>query len=239
MNCCTPLSYGLGTSENGVQTEIYLPKKWYFQRFVHDILVKGLNLQFVRGSLIENIQDVEELMKDYAVPLTHGTTAESRIARMKPTFWGYSVYEVDRVCCAPVSTEKTVDAERIQVVRAMFRTDVGDIQKVLEAEGVITPPEKINRIIYDLHHSDMDELEGSYGKAEASIISQYLIDWSLDIRLFLFGYVIREICREISILGDNMRPEEEIWVTSFRDIRISRVVSCLQRQRCDTGSTTG
>lgn len=58
-----------GTSEDGVQTEIYLPRKWYFQRFIYDVLINGLNIECVRKSLIDNIQDVKELMKDFAVPL--------------------------------------------------------------------------------------------------------------------------------------------------------------------------
>ena len=86
--------------KTGVQTEIYLPKKWYFQRFVYDTLINGLNHEAVKGRLVENIEDVKEFMKDFAVQSASRGLTESRIGRMRPAFWGYSVYEVDRVFCA-------------------------------------------------------------------------------------------------------------------------------------------
>lgn len=221
------LSYMARTSEQGVQTEIYLPRKWYFQRFVYDTMISGLNLDHVKKSLVENIQDVNDLMKDFAIRRLSGGLTDSRIERMKPAFWGYSVYEVDRVFCASVRTEPAVDVERVQVIRVMFRTDIADIQKSLEAEGAATPTERIRTIIHDLYRSNSKELEGLPDKTEASIIRKYLDDWLWDIRLFLFGYVIREVCDKIRKLGESIKPADEIWVVSFWDTRISRIVSVL------------
>ena len=116
---------------------------------------------------------------------------------MKPTFWGYSVYEVDRVFCASAGTRATPDVERVQVIRVMFRTDIEDIQKDLGAEGIVRPIEKIKIIVHDLHHSNKRELKSPPRKNEASIVRRYLEGWRWDIRLFLFGYVIRGICNEI------------------------------------------
>ena len=219
------LSYMARTSERGVQTEIYLPRKWYFQRFVYDTMTNGLNLDHVKKSLIENIQDVSSLMEDFAVRRISGGLTDSRIERMKPAFWGYSVYEVDRVFCASVGPEPTMDAEKVQVIRVMFRTDTGDIQKALETEGLTTPTERVRIIIHDLYRSNSRELESLPEKTEASIVRQYLEDWLWDIRLFLFGYLIREVCQKIKILGENIKPADEIWVVSFWDTRISRIVS--------------
>jgi hypothetical protein len=225
------LSYVARTSENGVQTEIYLPKKWYFQHFVYDTLKNGLNLDHVRKNLIENIEDVSELMKDFAIrPIADGLT-ESRIGRMKPSFWGYSVYEVDRVFCASVKAGPMAEVERIQVLRVMFRTDMEDIQKALETVGMAAPSQKIKTVIYDLYRSNTKELESLPGKTEASVIRQYLEDWLWDIRLFLFGYVIREICEEIGRLGESIKPADEIWAVSFWDTKISRIGSVQNRER--------
>ena len=97
----------------------------------------------------------------------------------------------------------------------MFRTDIEDMQKALEAGGIAIPPEKIRAIIYDLYRSNIKELEALPEKTGASIIRQYLRDWLWDIRLFLFGYVIREVCNAIKRLGGGAKPSEEIWVVSF------------------------
>jgi hypothetical protein len=227
------LSYVARTSENGVQTEMYLPKKWYFQRFVYDTLISGLKLEHVKKSLVENIEEVNELMTDFAIrPIPTGLT-ESRISLMRPGFWGYSVYDVDRAFCTSVGSGPSVDVERIQVIRVMFRTDIEDIQRVLGAEGMAISSEKVRMIIYDLYRSSSRELENIPRKTEASIVRQYLEDWLWDIQLFLFGYVIREICDEIRRLGESIKPADEIWVVSFRDTRISRITSgpVLQRAK--------
>ncbi len=220
----TTLPYTAHTSENGVQTEIYLPKKWYFQRFVYDTLIEGLNLDHVKDSLVRNIEDVSELLKDFAIRPLEGRLTKSRIERMNPSFWGYSVYEVDRVVCASPAKGPGVEVEKIQVLRVMFRTDIEDMQKALEAGGIAIPPEKIRAIIYDLYRSNIKELEALPEKTGASIIRQYLRDWLWDIRLFLFGYVIREVCNAIKRLGGGAKPSEEIWVVSFWDTKISRIV---------------
>ncbi|HUJ69702.1 MAG TPA: hypothetical protein VLW86_09270 [Syntrophorhabdales bacterium] len=231
------LPYMTRTSERGVQTEIYLPRKWYFQRFVYDTMINGLNLDHVKKSLVENIQDVNDLMKDFAVRRLSGGLADSRIERMKPAFWGYAVYEVDRVFCASIRTEPAVDAEKVQVIRVMFRTDIEDIHKALEAEGLTTPTERIRIITHDLYRSNSRELESLPEKTEASIIRQYLDDWLWDIRLFLFGYVIREVCQKIKILGENIKPADEIWVVSFWDTRVSRIVSVPYNKGMNAGKS--
>ena len=122
-----------------------------------------------------------------------------------------------------------MDEERIQVIRVMFRTDIEDIQKVLEAKGMATQSERIKAIIYDLYRSNRKELEGLRRKTEASIIRQYLEDWHWDIQLFLFGYVIRKICNEIRRMGESIKPADEIWVVSFGNTKISRIVSVRER----------
>ena len=48
----TPLSYIAGTSESGIQTEIYLPKKSYFQGTLYDTLTKGFDQNLVKETLI-------------------------------------------------------------------------------------------------------------------------------------------------------------------------------------------
>jgi hypothetical protein len=234
------LSYVSRTSENGVQTEIYLPKKWYFQRFVYDTLINGLKLDHVKKRLSESIQSVNELMTDFAIRPTPAGLSESRIWRMRPGFWGYSVYEVDRVFCASVGPGPSVDVQRIQVIRVMFRADVEDMQRVLEAEGMPTPTEKIKMMIYDLYRSNSEELEKLPKETGVSIVRQYLEDWLWDIQLFLFGYVIREISDEIRRLGEHIKPADEIWVVSFREARISRIVSgpVQQKERQESAAGT-
>ncbi len=222
----TPLSYIAGTSESGIQTEIYLPKKSYFQGTLCDTLTKGFDQNLVKKTLIQNIQDVKKLMNDFIVPIISKGLQPERISQMKQIFWGYSMYEVDGVFCASSESGRGVDEERAQVIRILFRPCIKEFHKVLEEKNIETTSESIKKTIYDLYDPTWIRPEGLSNERETEIsaIRNYLEEWRWDIQLFLFGYVINEICKQIRILGKSIKPEDEIWITSFWNIQISRVV---------------
>ena len=222
----TPLNYKASTSESGIQTEIYLPKKSYFQGTVNDTLTSGFDYEHVKTTLIQNIEDVKKLMNDFTVPIISKGLQAARISQMKRIFWGYSMYEVDGVFCAPLESGRRIDEERTQVIRFLFRPDITDIQEVLKGKSIETTAERIKRTISDLYEPSGIAREDLLGERKTEILSvlDYLEEWRWDIQLFLFGYVINAICKQIRTQGKNIKAEDEIWITSFRNIQISRVL---------------
>ena len=78
-----------------------------------------------------------------------------------------------------------------------------------------------------------DENEGEKLSSENNLfplIKNYLDDWIWDITLFLFGYIVYEICEKIKNLSESgdITPEDEIWVTSFWNLQISRIKNLKQ-----------
>jgi hypothetical protein len=56
---------------------------------------------------------------------------------------------------------------------------------------------------------------------------QTLSGWLDDVGLFATGYLLYEICTGISKLhrhGLIRKPEKELWVTSFRDFALNRMM---------------
>lgn len=222
-----PLSYKARISETGIQTEIYLPKKSYFQGILYDTLTNGFDPDFVKKTLIQDVEGVKKLMNDFTIPIISKGLEPARISQMKRIFWGYSMYEVDGVFCASLDDGRRVDEERAQVIRVIFRPDIEDIQQVLkEKKKIETTTESIKKTIYDLYEPGGISREGlsSERNTEISSICDYLEEWRWDIQLLLFGYVINEICKQIRRLGKSIKAEDEIWITSFWNVQISRVV---------------
>lgn len=221
-----PLYYKATTSETGIQTEIYLPKKSYFQGTLNDTLTNGFDYDHVKATLIQNIEDVKKLMNDFTVPVTAKGLQTARIRQMKRIFWGYSMYEVDGVFCAPLESGRRVDEERTQVIRFLFRPDIDDIRQVLKGRNIETTPERIKKTISDLYEPGAIDRENLPDEQKSEILSvlDYLEEWRWDIQLFLFGYVINAICKQIRTQGKNIKAEDEIWITSFWNIQISRVL---------------
>lgn len=222
----TPLYYKASTSETGIQTEIYLPKKSYFQGTVNDTLTNGFDFDHVKATLIQNIEEVKKLMNDFSVPIISKVLQPVRISQMKRIFWGYSMYEVDGVFCAPLESGRRVDEERTQVIRFLFRPDITDIHDVLKSRNIETTPSRIKKTISDFYEPGGINREDLLGerKTEILFVLDYLEEWRWDIQLFLFGYVINAICKQIGTQGKNIKAEDEIWITSFSNIQISRVL---------------
>lgn len=222
----TPLYYKASASETGMQTEIYLPKKSYFQGTLNDTLTSGFDYAHVKTTLVQNIEEVKKLMTDFTVPIICKGLQPERINQMKRIFWGYSMYEVDGVFCAPLESGRRVDEERTQVIRFLFRPDITDIQNVLKSRNIETTAERIKKTICELYEPNGIDREDLLGERRSEILSvlEYLEEWRWDIQLFLFGYVINAICKQIRTQGKDIKAEDEIWITSFWNIQINRVV---------------
>lgn len=220
------ISYTANTLEAGVQTEIYLPKKSYFQGTLYDTLTKGFDHKHVINTLISNINEIKQIMDKFAIPgISKGLDLE-RIKKMKQIFWGYSMYEVDGIFFSRSINKKRIAEERSQVIRIMFLPDINYIrEKLIEKKNIKVSNEEIKNIIDTVFNDKLKVNRKSEEKKQTVLfIHSYIEDWRWDIQLFLYGYVIDEICKQINKLCKDIKPENEIWISSAWNTQISRIV---------------
>lgn len=220
------ISYTANTSEAGVQTEIYLPKKSYFQGTLYDTLTKGFDHKHVVNTLISNISEIKQIMDKFTIPRISKGLDRERIKKMKQIFWGYSMYEVDGIFFSKSINKRRIAEERSQVIRIMFLPDINYIrEKLIEKKDIEVSREEIKNIIDTLFHDNLKVGRKSKEKKQTFLyIQSYIEDWRWDIQLFLFGYVIDEICKQTNKLCKDIKPENEIWISSFWNTQISRIV---------------
>ena len=140
------------------------------------------------------------------------------------------MYEVDGVFCG--EGNKTFE-ERTQVIRFMFRPDassmfpspekkedidrIGQIRKMLRSALRETSADRKDPRILEKYKDSKDLYDA---------VVEYINKWELQIHVFLFGYILFELCEVIKIVD---QPEEEIWLTSFWDLEVNRVTLCTER----------
>lgn len=215
-----PFPYRLARAEPGIYTELYLPKKAQFQGALYETLTRGFRWEHVRRHFLdpEKRPQIRELLERY--PAIAGYPHE-RIEQLGPFEWGYSVYEVEGVYYS--SAQDRVLEETTQVVRIMFQPDLAR----LRAEAGLEPlsreelSERAARALREAGRLTAD----AEPDTDARKIREFLERWKEDVALFLFGYLVFELAARIRDLhARNETPlEEEIWVTSFWNLELSRV----------------
>jgi hypothetical protein len=225
--------YQVQDSENGMFVEIYLPKKSHFQGTLYDTLTKGFNISDVKKHLLDTKKQpsILKLLSLYAVPIISKGFKDDRINKMEQIFWGYSLYEVDGVFSNFKDGKITVTEERTQIIRIMFVPNIEILQDAIMTEGIEESSSNLTRLVHKIFLAD--EIEAKKLSSEYKLfplIIKYLEDWTWDITLFLFGYIIYEICEKIKNLSESgdITPEDEIWVTSFWNFQISRIKNLKQ-----------
>jgi len=92
---------------------------------------------------------------------------------------------------------------------------------------------------------DIEQEEESANSMEDSAIKYTLVErattkrnifnkvekWVDDAALFVFGFLMYKICKEIKELNkeEGERPEDEIWITSFGSLKINRLTRSKNR----------
>jgi hypothetical protein len=224
--------YEFKPSDPGIFVEIYLPKKTNFQGTLYDTLTKG----FYIGEVIAHFKKPEKktgikrLLKRYMDSVRY---LEDEIENFPPVFFGYSLYEVDGVF---IDEKGRIQAERTQVIRVMFRPDLSRFVKE-------NPGAKNKRIISRIAKDYLRAPEGrSVFKHERKLtplqaeVVEYIEQWTDYVGLFIFGYLVYEICEQITRLCMNgemgwNQAEDEIWVTSFWNLVINPVKLVQPRER--------
>lgn len=221
------LGYRVQTGEPGIFVEIYLPKRADFQGRLYDALTRGFDLPAVREHFRdpEKKDRVRELFRHYDEKLA---PEDRRLAELREVFFGYSMYEVDGVFRAEREQRPRVQEERNQVLRVIFKPDY---PAIAEASGATV--ELVRQIAGERFHGYRETFDPSLASSKGRSsepkkrAAEEIRRWTEDVAIFLFGYVIYELCERIAELRETgvRRPEEEIWVTSFWGMTVNRVAS--------------
>lgn len=231
------IPYRFNSSETGIFVEIYLPKKARFQGTLHDTLTKGFNPTYVKKHFQnqKKRERINQLLEKYERITSY--TSEM-IDGLEEVFFGYSIYEVDGVFLktsrnypenkgAKRSKRKSVIMEeRTQIIRVLFKPDLGKFLK--EREDRRKDLECLTREY--LRRSGTHDLfieSHSLDELQMEVVA-YLRKWVGDVGLFLFGYIVYEICARILNLFkkgkiDLDQVEDEIWVTSWWNLVINKI----------------
>lgn len=226
------IQYRYNRYDPGVFMEIYLPKKSEYQGILYDTLTSGFRTKNVITHLKKHLLDINRLMgESYNSKIRKLTDLDKMIG---PIFYGYSLYEVDGVFFDDAN--KVVE-ERTQVIRLMFRFDVNVLM------------ERIGGKIYEQQHQIAITIVDDYLQSTAvkpsfselhfeSYLKKWpdekaflrklikaLEAWEFNIAMFVLGFVIFKICEKIKLLHakNKKKPEDEIWITSFWNLRINRI----------------
>ncbi|MEA2207007.1 MAG: hypothetical protein QOE77_3783 [Blastocatellia bacterium] len=237
-----------GFSEPGIFVELYLPKKSKFQGVLYDTLTKGFEFDDLRKHFLGRKR------KQIRHVLTHHAQwrkySKKTIDAMQPFYWGYSLYEVDGVFYSKQKGRRTAHAtveERTQVIRFMFVPDLDAVLKrmkgkSLEYRDVLDIVKKYLRVaghrrgtsganftqtslLESMRELNDPKVDKNMSNGNIPTILNYIEDWFDNVGLFIFGYVIFEICAKLKRLGDadEVDYEEEIWLTSFWNLNVNRV----------------
>jgi hypothetical protein len=220
--------YQAQDSESGIVMELYLPKKSYFQGTLYDTLTKGFDISHVKNHLLDKTkrESIRNLLSNYAIPIISKGLDDSRINKIERIFWGYSMYEVDGVFSNFKNGKINTVEERTQIIRMMFLPDIEVLKARLEENQLEESDTNLNHFVQQVFLAD--EVEARKLSVEIKsfpIIKKYLEDLIWDITLFLFGYIVYEICDKIQNLSESgdITPEDEIWVTSFWNLQVNRI----------------
>jgi len=227
MNFVINPPYKFQRGEPGIFVEIYLPKKASFQGTLYDTLVNGFEVQkvinhFKTREKAEGIKDLLERYRDSVEFLNN----ESDIDAFPQVLHGYTMYEVEGVYYK--SSKQRIQSELTQVVRIMFKPDLSQLALTYPGDE---NAKGINRTAKDYlrYPEGRDKFKRTRTLSPMQIeVVDYLEKWANYVGLFLFGFIIYEICEQITRLCAQGKmqwddAEDEIWVTSFWNLVINPI----------------
>lgn len=222
--------YEFCTAEAAIFVEVYLPKRAIFQGELYDALSEGFDPDVVRQYLQDHRQEIRDkyLRGSYSGYLSDDYDKDP-VESMGRIMGGYSLYEVDGVF---FNTEKRrIDEERTQVIRIFFRPD--PIPDVLQAQ-----PKLKNKIVRDYLRTtdDRSTFAEAFKKQtplapdlvpDVDTLVAFLERWEAQVALFVFGFIVFKLGEKIKKLREQkgIEEEDEIWVTSFWNLVVNRVVA--------------
>jgi hypothetical protein len=239
------LRYEMMPLESGVFAELYLPKKAHYQGLIYETLTNGMDVEKVRKHLRSKRKQIQAYLGGAAQyweitgknsPTPEQFLNENFIKSFPDLLYGYTMYEVDGVFRSP-HTGQVVE-ERTQIIRLMFITDLEQVFATLPflSESNRDAAILLARSYLRSSHWDRNQFLEDHklfpsstvldGEQAAAVI-HLTAEWARCIAVFLFGYVVHDICEGLRKLNQNdqIAPEEEIWVTLFWNLIINRIRS--------------
>lgn len=237
--------YSLRPLESGVFAELYLPKKAHYQGLLYETLTDGIDIQKVRSHLREKRREIQKYLTGAApywdiagpasTPPKEFLTTEF-IDQFPDLLHGYTMYEVDGVFRSPKTGE--VVEERTQIIRLMFITNLEEqfsnlpfVNDSNRDDAGLLARSYLRSPHWDRHQFLKDHRMFASAKVfdlpQATEIIRLTADWARSIAVFLFGYVVHDICEGLKRLNQDQQivAEEEIWVTFFWNLIINRIQS--------------
>lgn len=229
------MKYRFHNAEVGVMFEIMLPKKIQYQDFLFNALVNGLQNFSFSTYFEQNKASVLQLFEDYSDYLI-GMKPEVALfdTDFAAIFQGYSMFEVNGVFRHEKS--RVFDEELTQIVRVYFLPEYENMFKRFPDFSKIEIL-KFTDNFFNLHtnmyrklrqYYDLPEQPGSgddAGQERQKVLYDYLQNWVDAVTLFVFGYIVHEICKNLGSYYEDQRLaslEKEIWVSSHWGILINR-----------------
>ena len=235
-----PYPYRVRPAEPGILTEIFLAKRAELQGALYQTLTSGLRVSHLRDHFRGADPAKRERIRKF---LKKGWTfqrpeyTDEEIEAFPRLFFGYSLYEVDGVFLkdrtpAPhaddLDANYVIEEERSQVIRIIFRYDCAD-----------RSPKVIDFLKAGLRDplSEMGSLADNYTELRPQIDAEVaeelakLDRWIRYAGLFLFGYLVFEICdtiQGVDVMRYGQRDfsvirQDEIWVTSLWNLNMNVV----------------
>ncbi len=245
----SPFSYLVQQNEPCIVVEVLVPKKAHLQGVLYQALTDGFKLEQVRRHFLnagpEERRRINELIgKGWTI--LQEPYAEAEFEAFPRLFYGYSMYEVDgvylrekpeiREVIAPVGPRSDADEdsnyeiveERTLVVRLVFRYPCSDrsLEVIDFCKASLRDP-----------FSDVLPFEKSHphfvDAMTPEVVSelQNLDRWVRNVGLFLFGFILFNVCEEILRQDEADDPQkvtpgirqDEIWVCSFWNMVVNSV----------------
>ena len=229
------MNYRFHNAEKGVMYEIMLPKKIQYQDFLFASLVKGFRTFTFSGYFKQNEESVKQLFEKYSdIIYLKGNILELFDTDYNPIFQGYSMYEVDGVFRHDDSV--AFDEELTQIIRIYFIPDYISIAKrfpsysnleILKfADTFFSLSTNMYRRMQQFIKTEEDIMNAGISHPQKhNELSDYFNNWVDAVSVFVFGYIIHEICLHLSTYYEEKKIKElekEIWVTSQWGILINR-----------------
>ncbi|MCB9855741.1 MAG: hypothetical protein H6818_08635 [Phycisphaerales bacterium] len=223
-----PLPYELEGADPGHLCEVYLPKKSKYQGLLYKTLVKGLEFDALKRHFAvdnERADQIRHFVRNRGFEIK-----PEYVNSLKGVFMGYSLYEVDGVFASSGSPQALYE-ERTQVIRFIFVPDFEGAGKACDCESFIV--RELAKIVFRIpaiHMGEIvDRVRGSTGveipheTIRKSI--DWLIRWECSTSLFLYGFVVYSISRdlrELNLQDPSAGAEEEIWTTISPSMSVIR-----------------
>ena len=225
------IGYFMRGYEPGISVEIYLPKRTLYQPFLFKVLTEGMQIEKVRRHFLSPAR--RPAIVAFLGPGSPGRHyGPATVRNLGAFFYGYSIYEVDGVFKGTGSGQSPVIEERTQILRLIFPVNVARLRREADVATRSLPAVRaqISEYLRASHRPGL--VEGSAGDDRK--VYRAVERWRDQLDFFLFGYVVFNLCAAIGKLrehGHIAKGENEIWVSSFANIELDRVLKRRSRPR--------